>query len=430
MEFTQEYSPSEKDIIWPKYGLKESPYFTSPVRLLSVFPIQKVFCGRVEEISSLRKMIFSKNSTRNIIVGSFGVGKTTFTNFVRWDLAFKKEDRKYLTTSAEIKVLQDWTAIDFLLATLSSIYTSSIVFNWEENTKIKSLEKIKEYVSISKKKTVQGTFGIVGGGYGETLNNPSQLSPEILEDLLQEFCQEIQKLGKQIIIPYDNLENLELEKLAEFFRSIRDYLQIEGLHTLFLGPVETISALESFGQVSSIFNRPIILNPLSNEDVLDILQKRCETLKIEGGNYLKPYDDKTVIEIYTTLNQNIRFTFKVLEDATLNSGKKAPYQINLSDILAVQEKEKQEIMLSLTENQLKIISALIESPKQSQKDLSIRTNIGITNLTTPVRELVKRGLIIESGDKEDKRIKYVRLSDNSYLKLFFNPKESLINKES
>ncbi len=424
MEFAQETSPSEKDIVWPKYGLRESPYSTSPIRLVGILPINKVFCGRKEEVSLLKKTIYSRNSTRNIIVGEFGVGKTTFTNFVRWDLSLKKDFSKYLTINAEIKVQPEWGAIEFLLSTLSSIYTSSIVFNWEQKgIKLKTLDKIKDYVSISKQKNIQGTLWIVGGGYGETKSQPLQLTPEILESLLQELCIEIQNIGRQIIVAYDNLENFDIQKLGLFFKSIRDYLQIEGLHTIFLGPTETISALESFGQVHSVFNRPIILKSLPQEEVLEILLKRCEVLKIEGGNYLRPYDDETVLKLYNSLNKNIRFTFKVLEDATLHSEKKAPCQINIMDIVAVQEKEKQEIISSLTETQLKIITALMSSPKLSQKELSEKTDIGITNLTTPVRELTKRGLIIESAEEEDKRYKYVRLSDNSYLKLFFDPKE-------
>jgi len=90
--------------------------------------------------------------------------------------------------------------------------------------------------------------------------------------------------------------------------------------------------------VHSVFSKPIILKALPKEKVLEILSKRCDVLKIDGGNYLKPYEDKTVLELYEKLNQNIRFTFKVLEDATLHSEKKAPCQINLLDIVAVQEK--------------------------------------------------------------------------------------------
>jgi hypothetical protein len=63
IEFKQEVSPSELDIVWPKYGLRESPYSTSPLRLVGILPIQKVFCGRKEEVDSLKKTIYSSNST-------------------------------------------------------------------------------------------------------------------------------------------------------------------------------------------------------------------------------------------------------------------------------------------------------------------------------------------------------------------------------
>lgn len=424
MEFKQEGSPSEKDLIWPKYGLKESPYSTSPMRLLGMLPIQKVFSGREDEVNLLKKIIRSKNSTRNIIVGEYGVGKTTFVNYVRWELCLKHgNESKYLTTSAEIKLQPEWNASAFLFSTLSAIYTSSIIFDWEsKGLKIKSLNKIKEYVSINKQINFQGNIAGFGGGYGESKTNPPLVSPEILEELLQNFCKELIENGRQIIIPYDNLENIEFEELSNFFRSIRDYLQIEGLHTAFLGPLSSISALETYGQVHSVFNRPVILKSLIEKNVLEILNKRCEALKIEDGRYIKPYDEDTVKEIYEKLNCNIRFTFKVLEDATINSDIKAPCEITMKDIVAVQEKEKKEIMSSLTDTQLKIVSALLDTTQLSQKKLSAITKIGITNLTTPVRELMDRGLITIKKDENDKRIKYVKLSDNSYLKLFFNTK--------
>ena len=145
--------------------------------------------------------------------------------------------------------------------------------------------------------------------------------------------------------------------------------------------------------------------------------------KIKDGRYIKPYDNRMVKEIYSKLNSNIRFTFKVLEDATFNSENKAPCEITMKDIFAVQDKEKKEIMSSLTETQLRIVSALLEYSELNQKELSSITKIGITNITTPVRKLSDRGLVIERRDKNDKRIKYIKLSDNTYLKLFFSSKE-------
>jgi len=421
----QTVSPPELDSVWSKYGLKESPYSTSPMRLLSILPIQKVFSGRKEEVSLLKKSIKSKNSSRDLIVGDFGIGKTTLANYVKWELAIKKDGANYLTTSSEIKIQPNWDAITFLISTLSSIYTASIVFDWKsKGINTAKIQKLKEYVSINKLKSYHGNLAGMGGGYSITQGNPPIISPEILENLLYDVCSDLLSQGKQIIVLYNNLENVELNKLGEIFRSIRDYLQIEGFHSLFLGPPSVISALEAYGQVHSTFGRPHILKPLTEENVLEILQKRCEALKIEEGRYIKPYDESTVRELYLKLNKNIRFTFKVLEDATLYFEPKAPCEITMLDIVAVQEKEKKEILSSLTETQLRIVSALLAHKELNQTDLSTITKIGITNLTTPVRELLERGLITEKKDKEDKRIKYVRLSDNSYLKLFFETKKS------
>ena len=420
----QETSPEELDSVWSKYGLKEGPYSTSPMRLLGILPIDKVFSGRVTEVDKLKKVISSKNSTRTLIVGNFGVGKTTFSNYVRWYLSLKRVDSKYLTISSEIKVQPGWNANNFLLSTLSSIYTASIIFNWSgKGIKLKSMNELKNYVSINKQRHYQGSIAGIGGGYGESKSIPSMVSPEILENLLINICKELSDYGKQIIIPYNNLENIDLSNLSELFKSIRDYLQIEGFHSLFLGPPNVISALEVHGQVHSVFGQPIMLEPLTENNVLEILKKRCESLKSETGIYIPPYDNQTVKELYKKLNCNIRFTFKVLEDATLVFELKAPCKITMDEIMAVQQKEQKEILSTLTDMQSRIITALISRTKVSQNELSKITGIGSTNLTTPVGELRDKGLITLNKDKNDKRIKYIKLSDNSYLKLFFNSEE-------
>ncbi len=424
MVIEQDKSPTEPNAVWPKYGLKETPYFITAMRLLGVVPIERVFSGRQVEIIKFKRIITSSNSSRSVIAGNFGVGKTSFANFLRWALCIDKGARsKYITTSAEIKIQPDWNALQFLSSTLTSIYTSSIIFDWKkQGINLKTINKLKDYVSITQHKGYQGNLWIVGGGYSPSSNSPPLLSPEILENLLISVCKDIMENNKQLIIQYDNLENMEPKSLAELFRSIRDYLQIEGFHTLFLGPPEVISALEAYGQVHSVFGRPHILEPLTESSVLEILKKRCEQLKSKQGNYIKPYDDGTVKEIYHKLNKNIRFTFKVLEDATIMSESNAPCEITIEDIKAVQEKEKTEILSKLTDTQLKIITALIDKDKLNQRGLSDITGIGITNLTVPVRELQDKGLIVIQQDKTDKRFKYVRLSDNSYLALFFTSK--------
>jgi len=92
----------------------------------------------------------------------------------------------------------------------------------------------------------------------------------------------------------------------------------------------------------------------------------------------------------------------------------------MTDIKAVQDKEKKEILSRLTTQETKIISTLMGiNEKINLSKLSKLTKIGTTNLRNPLTNLESKGLITIISSEEDKRIKYARLSDNTYLRLFY-----------
>ncbi|MBI5389962.1 MarR family transcriptional regulator [Candidatus Woesearchaeota archaeon] len=422
---SEERSSEDSKSVWSRYGLRESPFITSPTRLLGILPIDKVFSGREQETKRLVKILTSSNSTRTLILGDYGVGKTTFVNYVKWVLCLKHKGRsEFVTPPIEIKVQPEWDAHGFLLSTLSSVYNASLIFKWnDDGMKLPVIEKISEYVAIGTQVGIQGSFGGLGGGYSEAKSVPSSLAPDIYESLLTRLCLELRDAGKQLIVSYDNLENIPIEKLADFFRTIKDYLQIEGFHSIFIGPTTSLSALEKYSQVHSVFTQPIVLGSLNEDSVIDILKKRCEALKFADGRYIAPYDEETVRRLYRKLN-NLRFTFKVLEDTTLYTEKKAPCKITIQEIRIVQEKEKQEVMSNLNNQETRIVSALLSVPEKINiSELADLTKIGATNLTRPLKQLEQRGLVTITSSDADKRIKYAKISENSYLRYFFVSEE-------
>jgi DNA-binding transcriptional ArsR family regulator len=283
-----------------------------------------------------------------------------------------------------------------------------------------SLSKIEEYVTIGTQKAYQGGIGVVSGGYSETKSVPPSITPEVYEQLLTELCSELREEGKQLIVSYDNMENIANAPLADFFLSIKDYLQIEGLHTIFIGPVRSLGAIERYQQVHSVFTQPTILDSLTVENVLEILRKRCENLKFPSGDYISPYDEETVSDVYNRLN-NIRYTFKVLEDSTIYTEEHAPCKVTIKDIKGVQEREKKETLSKLTAQETKIMSALMDGLNKIQlSKLAKIAKIGSTNLTIPLKSLEEKGLIRISQSDEDKRFKYAQLSENCYLRCFYS----------
>ena len=79
-----EYMDIDFSDIWELYGLKENPFSTNPLLVLGgVIPIT-CFLGREKELERITKQFRSKGGSRTLIIGDFGVGKTSFVNFARY----------------------------------------------------------------------------------------------------------------------------------------------------------------------------------------------------------------------------------------------------------------------------------------------------------------------------------------------------------
>ena len=408
--------------IWEKYGLKETPYSTSPLKLVGILPIEKVFANRVKELKELGSRIVSASSTRTLIIGAPGVGKTTFCNYLRWHLCRKeRENSKFLTTPVELKVDDNWDNKQFLRSSLAAIYNASIIFNWD---KFKTLSDLEAYIKSTKIKSQQGGGQVAGCGlsigYGETMTLPNDIPAEILEDFFLRILKEIRSKGKGLILQYNNLENVDVEKLAKLLQSIREYLQIDGLHALFLGPEESLSAVEKYTQVHSVFGKTLLLNNLTDRQVLEVLSKRCESLKLADGRYIAPYQESTVKELYRMLNGNIRLMFKILDDAALAFPKNAPCAITLKEIKIYSKEEAQKSLFNLNDNEKKILVALADKKALNHGDLAEITKIAPQNLSKYAKDLINRGLVTVRVDEADRRVSIYRLSENTSLILTFS----------
>lgn len=415
---------SEFENIWARYGLRDSPYNTKALSLIGSFDIEKVFCGRERELKILGDRIFSSESSRTAIVGEVGTGKTTFANYLRWKLTRKNpKETKFLTTIEEIKVREDWDYNKFLRETLFEIYNSSKIFNWEsQGIKIKTLEIIKNNLDLFSDRSIELKDNEL------KISNQEQkikndIPAELLKNWFSDLCEEIRGYNKILILHYNNLECLHPDRLTNLFMSIKEIIQIPKTHWFFLGPTEILSTIENVPQIYSIFHNHLILEPLSDKEVLDILDKRCRFLSEKGINYIKPYDEDTVKELHKKLNGNIRFIFKLLEDTTVCLSS-ATCKATIQEINAIQEREKEKILSRLNQNQNRMIALLIERGELTLTDLADGIGLKQQNLQKDLRELKTRGFITIRENPEDKRSRLVKLSQNTYLSFVFSQKES------
>lgn len=419
----EEKQDIEFENIWARYGLKDSPYNTKALSLIGSFDIEQVFCGRSNELRLLGNRIHSSESSRTAVIGEVGTGKTTFANYLRWSLTRKNtKESKFLTIVDEIKAKPDWDYKEFLRITLFDIYNSSTIFKWEEGgIRLEALQKIKENLDLFSRRSIEIRREDITLKK-ESASVPNQIPFELLSLWFRELCKEIQSYNKKLILHYNNLECLSSEKLTSLFMSIKEILQTEDTHWLFLGPAETISTIESAPQIHSIFNEHIILSPLSDNEVIEILEKRCKFLSTKGLAYSRPYDENTVRELHKKLNGNIRFIFKLLEDTTSMLPSPSS-QITINEINAVQEREKEKILSKLNLNQQKILALLIERGEITLTELAEGTGIQQTNLQKDLRELVAKTFVTIRENPEDRRSKLARLSQKTYLSFIFSQKQ-------
>ncbi|MCA9486412.1 hypothetical protein H6501_04820 [Candidatus Woesearchaeota archaeon] len=418
----------EFESIWEKYGLSDTPYSTTPLRLLGPVRIEKLFANRTEITKILGDRILSNSTSRTLIIGNPGIGKTSFGNFLRWHLCRKDpENSKYLTTAIELKIQEEWNNQKFLRAVLSAVYNANLIFNWsKQGIKLKTLKDLKDYIKGSKSKSFSGQVGVeqanIAASYGETLTIPNEVSTEILEDFFMRLMKDIRQYKKGLILQLNNLENISNDTLANLLRNIRDYLQVEGLHTLFLGPPEALTGLEKYPQVHSVFGKTISLEALKKEEVLEVLEKRCEALKDPNGSYIYPYEKETVFTLYESLNQDLRLTFKVLDDTTTYYTKEAPCRITLKEVKLYSEDESKKQFGLISMPQRKIIAAFFDHGPSSPTQIREYTNLLPTNISRELNYLRNKGILNSKKSEEDKRVTTYNLSPNMRMILTFSNK--------
>lgn len=398
----------ESSSIWELYGLRANPFSTNPLLVRGgVIPIN-CFFGRKGEVERIEKLFRSGGGARMLVVGPPGVGKTTFVNFAR----AKAIENKYFTPLQEIKVQPDWNADDFVLNTISAIY-STLKLTGEK----KISAKLKPFVDIYEMADRQGSISIAGtgAGYGEarSFNVPKLTSSALLQLFSDTVSGLLQEGHKEIILHYNNLELFEEdeERLKAILNKIRDFLQTPGVHFVFVGGESLPAAVNGVPRVSAIFqDTPIKLEPLSEEDVLSVIKLRITELRIPGLRVVYPCTDAAVSLLYRLYEGNIRAILNSLATAVLETVKEAPITLDEGQIKQVLNAvAKKRFTSKLSPTMQKVLNALLAMKTGTNKGLSKELGIAPQNMSVYLKELVNAGCIYLA--RAEGRVKYYSVSD-------------------
>jgi hypothetical protein len=322
--------------IWHQFGLRETPFFQDVLKPATdrVYPAS-LFVGRSNELRRLARRIVGATSTRFIVQGGCGVGKTSFVNRLKCDLA------RYGVLSHEkpVRITPDMNCRALTSETLK------VLLRIRHEARAASaggdsglVRKAKDFASGDKfwtyiARLVKGqdllnaslALGAFGGSY-ERGRIPAEVQGLSLYDELEEAVATLisetrasADANRQILIHMNNLEVCPPEQAAKtalLLRDFRDYLLIPGAQWIFVGPTGVESDIFGvYEPVSGVFPMAAHLDALGADEVASILERRYEHLKW-GATFVPPVEVEQALRLYGRYHGDLRKFLQLLDEAT------------------------------------------------------------------------------------------------------------------
>ncbi len=379
--------------IWELYGVRENPFSTSPILVIGgEIPIDS-FVGRSEHIMRLSKIFGSRGGSRTFVYGDIGIGKTSFVNVVR-SSAF---EQGFFTHFKEITVQEEWNADDFILNTLSAVY-STLKLIKEKPISENLFKKLESLFEIGK---FYANVGISVGGFGGSYSSEQRETERLSSYSLYQFFNEIvEKINdhtkKEVIIHYNNLELMSERKIRYVFDSLRDFFQTKGVHFIFIGNLTAYSIPQSVPRFSSILtDTPFNIETLSYEEIKQIIKKRFESLRIsEDYNIIYPYTEDCLQVLYNLMDGNIRDILNSLSTAIFHTTSERPILLDRNKLArTLKDVLEKRYLISLTPKAREVLDEIVKHNEITNKALSDKLKIPRSNISTYIKDLESVGCV-------------------------------------
>lgn len=378
--------------IWELYGVRENPFSTSPILVIGgTLPIDS-FVGRKDQIQRLNKILGSRGGSRSLVFGDVGVGKTSFVNVVRHTAM----NAGFFTPVKEIAVQSDWTNDDFILNTLSGIYSTMKLIT-EKPISAENMKKLETLLDSGENFNIGGAVAGFGANFGAEKRQAGKVTSLGLREFFNDVISDIMDhTHKEIIIHYNNLELLPDDKLRYVFDNLRDFFQTRGVHFIFVGNLTVHSTIQSMPRVSStLTDTPFHIEALTFEEIEEVIKKRFVALRIRKDiNLIYPYTPDCLQVLFKLMDGNIRNILNSLSTAVLETTKEKPTLLDARKLAAtLKEVLEKRYLRDLQPRAKDVLLEIVQYPEITNKSLSDNLKIPRSNISSYVKDLVAAGCV-------------------------------------
>lgn len=309
--------------LWSLFGLRESPFFQDTLTPGSAYPTD-LFVGRQAETRRILQQVASSPSSRQVLHGPPGVGKTTLAQYAK-DLL---SEEGYIVRWRPVSVVAGHRALTLLVDILASIHEAVLTAHAELSGE-EPMEAARGLVRSFRQTNVAGGLSVMGSGLDASRETvyyqpvDAGIMQEAWRALLEITVLVRRKLGKGLVVHLNNLENLasvdDVKTTALAFRDLRDLFLVPDVHWILVGTSEeALAILGTFPQVRSVFlpTHPP-LAPLSSDEFVALLRSRHRHLRAKGHDATPPVEDQAAAAVYDLFRGDLRGTLRTLEQGCL-----------------------------------------------------------------------------------------------------------------
>ena len=334
---------------WSPYGLSDDPFFQEPLDPTddTSRPVS-LFVGRQAELQLVASQIVgNRHTSRALVQGAPGVGKTSFVSALKYGLA-RQDEAPVLMHRPPVRILAGMTARQFTAAVLqvllqmrSTLAAQASATNRpggrEETSSLparagraaaQAAQAARRAVGAGDEafwtrvaRVVAGEDSLAGG-----LSTPLfgaqqervRIAPEVQDlPLDAEVAEAVARLAvadaggapRRVLLHVNNLERLTREGAAAaagLLEDVRDLFFTEHAHWLFVGTTGIDQAVfQRTAQVGGILTLTATLQPLAPEVIAAMLEKRYAHLRT-GLRFTAPVPPETAAALYGRYHGDLR----------------------------------------------------------------------------------------------------------------------------
>lgn len=314
--------PAGRTSLWHAFGLAANPFFQHEIESSGDLYPPKLFVGRGEDLQRAVHQVEGDISSRIVIVGEPGVGKTSFANRLKAAVA----DQQVMIHEEPIRLTGRSTLLSFSRDVLTVLLKLHAVHKTRKQAPV--WDRIRAIIEgrvgraggLQLGGTLPGGAGATIGGNIERGNEAPELAREHLypeiKDALEDLARDAERA---VLIHIDNMEHLSLQdekRAAQLVLELRDYLLLPHAHWVFVGATGVDkNVFRPHQQVRSIFPSAVKLTPLAGAEVRELLERRYQHLRLDGVPLVSPIRPEDTEVLYRMYYGDLRNFLRLLSDA-------------------------------------------------------------------------------------------------------------------